>query len=317
MERLTGEDGTHRILFRGDGAYYLDSWSAIDQLPALTLRRPEGGEAVVVSPQRPERLEPFDLLPRELFTIKTSDGFPMPAMMLKPRGFDPATRYPVVIYVYGGPSAPSVSDSWGGGARDLYEQVLANEGFIVLRVDNRSAAAISKTLENSIVGNAYGSGELADLLDAVRWLKGQSYVDPDRVGIWGWSGGGSFTLLALTGSKEFRAGIAVAAVSDWRYYDTRWAEAIMKTPNANPEGYEKTSHVERAHNLSGRLLLVYGTYDDNVHPQNSWRFVNELIDSGITLDMMVYPMRKHGIKDDPAQKHLYTTMLEFWERNLK
>jgi dipeptidyl-peptidase-4 len=317
MERLTKEDGTHRILFRDDGAYYLDSWSAIDEMPSLTLRRPEGGEAVVVSPQRPERLEPFDLMPRELFTIATRDGFAMPAMMIRPRGFDPAARYPVVIYVYGGPSAPTVSNSWGGRARDLYEQMLANEGYVMFRVDNRSATAISKKLENLIAGGGYGTTELDDLLDAVKWLKGQSYVDPDRVGIWGWSGGGSFTLLAMTGSEEFRAGIAVAAVSDWRYYDTIWTEAMMKTPQANPEGYEKTSHVERAKNLSGRLLLVYGTYDDNVHPQNSLRFVDELIEAGITLDMMVYPMRKHGIRDDPAQKHLYTTMLEFWERELK
>ena len=121
----------------------------------------------------------------------------------------------------------------------------------------------------------------------------------------------------MTGSKEFRAGIAVAAVSDWLYYDTKWAEAMMKTPKVNPEGYDKSSHAKRAKNLSGRLLLGHGTYDDNVHPQNTWRVTNELIDAGITFDMMIYPMRKHGIDDDPAQKHLYTTMLEFWNRNLK
>jgi dipeptidyl-peptidase-4 len=317
MERLTDEDGTHRISFRSDGAYYLDSWSTIDQMPSLTLRRPEDAKVVFVSPQRPARLEPFDLLPRQLFTIATNDGFAMPASMLKPRDFDASKRYPVVIYVYGGPSAPSVSHAWIGDAGGLFDQVLANEGFIVLWVDNRSATAISKKLENRIIREGYGSTELADLLDAVKWLKGQSFVDPDRVGIWGWSGGGSFTLLAMTASKEFRAGIAVAAVSDWHYYDTKWAEAMMKTPKANPEGYEKSSHAKRAKNLSGRLLLVHGTYDDNVHPQNTWRFTNELIDAGITFDMMIYPMRKHGIDDDPAQKHLYTTMLEFWNRNLR
>jgi len=317
MKRLTNEDGTHRIQFHPDGAIYLDSWSAINQMPSLTLRRTEDAKVVVVSPQRPERLEPFDLLPREMFTIATIDGFAMPASMLKPRDFDASKRYPVVIYVYGGPSAPSVSHAWSGDDGGLFDQVLANEGFIVLWVDNRSATAISKKLENRIVREGYGSTELADLLDAVKWLKSQSFVDPDRVGIWGWSGGGSFTLLAMTSSKEFRAGISVAAVSDWHYYDTKWAEAMMKTPKANPEGYEKSSHAKRAKSLSGRLLLVHGTYDDNVHPQNTWRFTNGLIDAGITFDMMIYPMRKHGIEDDPAQKHLYTTMLEFWKRNLK
>ncbi len=317
MERLTDEDGTHRVLFRPDGAFYLDSHSAIDELPTLTLNRPDRNETALVSPQRPEALQPFDLLPRELFSIATKDGFDMPAMMLKPRDFDASRRYPVVIYVYGGPSAPTVSHSWSGRARQMFDHVLANEGFIVLYVDNRSATAISKDLENRIVHEGYGSVELTDLLDAVKWLKGQAYVDPDRVGIWGWSGGGSFTLLALTSSDDFRAGIAVAAVSDWRYYDTKWAEAFMKTPQDNPEGYEKTSHAERAKNLSGRLLLIHGTHDDNVHPQNAWRFTNELIDAGITFDMMIYPMRKHDIADDPARKHLYTTMLEFWNKNLK
>jgi dipeptidyl-peptidase-4 len=317
MERLTHEDGTHRILFRPDGEFYLDSWSAIDRLPTVTLHRPEHGEEVVVSPRRPERLQPFDLLPREVFTIATHDGFAMPAVMLKPRGFDPGTRYPVVIYVYGGPSAPTVSHAWRGKSSGLFEQLLASQGYIVFSVDNRSATAISKELENRIVSKGYGTTELADLLDAVKWLKSQSYVDPNRVGIWGWSGGGSYTLLAMTGSKEFRAGIAVAAVTDWQYYDTKWTEAFMKTPRANPDGYKMTSHAERAKDLSGRLLLVHGTYDDNVHPQNAWRFTNELIDAGITFDMMIYPMRKHGIDDDPAEKHLYTTMLEFWNRNLK
>ncbi|MGD8377666.1 MAG: prolyl oligopeptidase family serine peptidase, partial [Acidobacteriota bacterium] len=207
--------------------------------------------------------------------------------------------------------------SWGGNTRAYFEQLLANEGFLTFYVDNRAATAISKTLENEILLDGYGSVELNDLLDAVRWLKSQPYVDPDRVGIWGWSGGGSYTLLALTSSEEFRAGIAVAAVTDWHYYDSIWAEAFMKRPQDNPEGYEKTSHAERAKNLHGRLLLVHGTYDDNVHPQNAWRFIDELVDAGITFDLMIYPMRKHGITDDEAQKHLYKTMREFWLHNLK
>jgi dipeptidyl-peptidase-4 len=316
-ERISEEVGTHRILFRSDGKYYLDGYSAIDTPPSLTLRRPNGKSISTVSPSRPESVENFDLLPRELFTIKTGDGFEMPVMMLKPRGFNPKTRYPVVIYVYGGPSAPTVSNAWQGRARSYFDQLLADEGFVVLYVDNRSATAISKRLENLIAREGYGATELTDLLDAVKWLKGQPFVDPERVGIWGWSGGGSFTLLALTSSKEFRAGVAVAAVSDWHYYDSVWAEAFMKRPSDNPEGYKKTSHAERAESLHGRLLLVHGTYDDNVHPQNAWRFADELIEAGITFDMMIYPMRKHGIRDDAAQRHLYTTMLEFWRRNLK
>ena len=316
MERITKEDGTHRIQFSPDGRYYLDAHSASDRLPALTLHRADGSPVHTVSKPRPEPLERFALQRWELFTIPAGDGFPLPAELLRPRGMKAGQRYPVILYVYGGPSAPTVSQAWGGGARDYFEQVLVNEGFAVLRVDNRASTGQSKKLENLILRDGSGATELRDLLDAVRWLKAQSWVDPERVGIWGWSGGGSYTLLAMTSSKEFRAGISVAPVTDWRYYDSKWAEAYMKRPQDNPEGYERTSHARRAKDLHGRLLLVHGTYDDNVHPQNTWRFVDELVKAGIGLDMMIYPMRKHDIKDDAAQKHLYRTMLDFWHRNL-
>ena len=317
MKRLSRQDGTHSVKFSKDGNYYLDAHSAMDRLPALTLHSADGKRLHTVWESRGEPLELFDLPPRELFEIETEDGFKMPATMVKPRDFDAKKKYPVVIYVYGGPSAPTVGNAWGSRPRDYFEQILAEEGFIALRVDNRSATARSKKLENLILNEGYGTTELSDLLEAVKWLKARPFVDPERVGIWGWSGGGSFTLLALTSSKEFRAGIAVAAVTDWHYYDTKWAEAFMKRPQDNPDGYVATSHAERAKELHGRLLLVHGTNDDNVHPQNAWRFADELIDAGITFDMMIYPMRKHGIRDDPAQKHLYATMMEFWKRNLR
>jgi dipeptidyl-peptidase-4 len=317
FERISQGDGTHRILFRTDGAYYLDDYSAIDRMPSLELHESDGSGMRTLAEPRPDLVERFELLPRELFSVSARDGFPMPAMMLKPRDFDPNKKYPVVIYVYGGPSAPTIAHAWSGSAEDYYEQILADRGYIVFRVDNRSATAISKQLENTILHAGYGDAELNDLLDGVKWLKSQPYVDPERVGIWGWSGGGSFTLLALTKTREFRAGVAVAAVTDWAYYDTKWAEAYMKRPQDNPEGYASTSHAARAKELHGRLLLVHGTYDDNVHPQNAWRFADELIDANIMFDMMIYPMRKHGIEDDEAQQHLYSTMLEFWDRNMQ
>lgn len=317
FERISQGDGTHRILFRTDGAYYLDDYSAIDRMPSLELHESDGSGTRTLAEPRPDLVERFELLPRELFSVSARDGFPMPAMMLKPRDFDPNKKYPVVIYVYGGPSAPTIAHAWSGRAEDYYEQILADRGYIVFRVDNRSATAISKQLENTILHAGYGDAELNDLLDGVKWLKSQPYVDPERVGIWGWSGGGSFTLLALTKTREFRAGVAVAAVTDWAYYDTKWAEAYMKRPQDNPEGYASTSHAARAKELHGRLLLVHGTYDDNVHPQNAWRFADELIDANIMFDMMIYPMRKHGIEDDEAQQHLYSTMLEFWGRNMQ
>lgn len=202
-------------------------------------------------------------------------------------------------------------DAWPGEAA-YFEQVLVREGYVVVQVDNRSATGISKRLENPVVRRVWSDGELTDLVAAVRWLKSQAWVDPERVGVWGWSGGGTFTLLAMTRSQEFKAGIAVAPLTDFRYYDTKFAETYMKTPADNPDGYEYTSLVRRAKDLHGRVLLVHGTYDDNVHPQSTLAFADALIKAGKPFDMMMYPMRKHTIDDRPARIHLFNKMLEFW-----
>ena len=314
MERLTKEDGVHGITFSEDGKYYIDRYSNISTLPSLALYKNNGEQVSVIAEPRPGKMTKYDVQHPELLTISAKDGFQMPAELFKPSDFDPTKKYPVIIYVYGGPSAPTVYNSWRKSV--LFDQILLDNGYLVMRVDNRSATARSKKLENIILRDGYGTNELSDLLDAVKWLKKQDFVDPGRVGIWGWSGGGTFTLLALTHSKEFKAGISVAPVTDWHHYDTIWAEAYMKRPEDNPEGYEKTSLVKTAKNLHGRLLLVHGTYDDNVHPQNTWAFIDELIKANKMFDLMIYPMRKHGISDDPARIHLYNTMLEFWTKNL-
>ena len=315
MERVTSDDGAHRIWFRPDGEYYLDASSALDRPPSLTLHRPDGDHQSTITESATQIPERFDLQRWEMMTVKARDGYLLPAMMLKPRFFYKEKQYPAVVYVYGGPSAPTVVNAWGGNARSMYHRLLAEQDVVVFYVDNRSAAGRSKIDANTIVRQLMGPVEINDLLDGIEWLKSQSYIDNDRVGIWGWSGGGAMTLQAMTSSEEFAAGIAVAPVSDWHYYDTIYTERYMKRPQDNEEGYESTSHAKRAANLHGRLLLVHGTYDDNVHTQNSWRFADELIEAGITLDMMIYPMRKHGIEDDAAQLHVYRTMYEFWQRN--
>ena len=314
MQRLTREDGLHVITFSPDNKYYVDMFSNIKNLPSMALYHNDGKLVRELGKSRPELIEKFEIQTPELLTIPARDDFPMPASILKPKDFDPNKKYPIILNVYGGPSAPTVTNSW---SRSIYfDQILVNSGFLVAKVDNRCATAISKKLENTILYKASGEGELNDLVDAVKWFKNQPWIDPERVGIWGWSGGGSFTLNAMTNSKEFKAGIAVAAVSDWHYYDTRWAETTMKRPEDNPDGYEKTSFVKSAKNLHGRLLLVHGTYDDNVHIQNAWAFTDELIKAGKMFGMMIYPMRKHGISDRPARIHLFNTMLEFWKQNL-
>ena len=315
LQRITREEGVHKVSFSPDGKYYFDTYSNINTLPTLALYSRDGERLTMIAEPRPELLEELQLQTPELFTIPTTDGFLMPAQILKPKDFNPGKKYPLIFNIYGGPSAPTVFNRWQGLSL-FFDNMLLNRGYLVVKFDHRSATAISKKLENRLLKMASGPREIVDIVDGIRWLKSQPYVDPNRVGIWGWSGGGSFTLNSMTNTREFKAGISVAPVTDWHYYDTKWAEFTMKRPQDNPEGYEKTSFVKTAKNLHGRLLLVHGTYDDNVHPQNSWHFIDELVKENIMFDMMFYPMRKHGIADDPAKIHLYNKMLEFWQEYL-
>jgi dipeptidyl-peptidase-4 len=319
FKRVSREDGDHLPQFSPNRNFYLDTYSSASIPPRLALCRSDGTELRTVSASPSDRIASFAMQYPSFFTIPATDGFPLPAQISKPKDFDPGNKYPVIVFVYGGPGSASVKNKWNANDWSetiFFDQALLANGFLVLSVDNRSSATIGKKYEKSIRGQMYGDVELHDLEASVRWLKAQPFVDPTRVGIWGWSGGGMYTLLALTHTKEFKAGIAIAPVSDWHYYDSKWTELWMKRPEDNSEGYLKTSLVKKAADLHGRLLLVHGTYDDNVHPQNSQAFMNELIKADIPFDFMVYPMRKHTIDDSPAKIHLYETMIDFWRRHL-
>jgi len=312
LTKLTEGAGHHSIAMSPDTHYYFDTFSNIRTLPALELHAADGKLISTLAAPRPELLPPGTVYP-ELLTIPTSDGFHMPAQILKPANFDLHKKYPVILYIYGGPSAPSVSNSW---QRDtLWDNLLAANGFVVAVIDNRAATAISKKLENTLFENPAAS-ETKDLVDGIHWLKQQPWVDANRFGIWGWSGGGTNTLNVMTRSQEIKAGIAGAPVTDWHYYDSKWAEALVKMPQTNEKAYDDTSLVKRAGDLHGNLLMIFGTYDDNVHPQNEQAFMNELIAKGKPYHVMIYPWRKHGFVDRPAQIHLHNAMLEFWKNNL-
>lgn len=312
LTKISDGSGTHRISMSPDTRFYFDTFSNIRTLPSLTLRSSDGKPVSNLSEPRPQLL-PADMQYPELLTIPASDGFAMPAQILKPRDFDPKKKYPVILHIYGGPSAPTVSNSW---QRDmLFYNVLAANGYVVAAIDNRAATAISKKLENTLVANP-GASETADLIDGIRWLKKQPWADPARFGVYGWSGGGTNTLNCMTRSQEFKAGISGAPVTDWHYYDSKWAEALVKLPKDNAAVYERTSLVKRAGDLHGSLLIMYGSYDDNVHPQNELAFMNALIEKGKPYEVVIYPMRKHGFVDRPAQIHRDQAMLDFWKRAL-
>jgi dipeptidyl-peptidase-4 len=312
LKRISTEPGTHAIGMSPDAHFYFDQYSNIRTLPALRLHAANGDLKSTVAAPQPQLL-PADLQYSELTTIPAADGFPMPAQILKPKNFDPARRYPVILHVYGGPSAPTVQDQWQN--ETLFDNMLAAKGYIAVAIDNRAATAISKKLENTIAVTP-GSGETADLVAGIRWLKQQPWVDGDRVGAWGWSGGGTMTLNLLTRSTEFKAGIAGAPVTDWRFYDSKWGESFLQLPNNNKAGYDAASLIPLARNLHGALMLIYGTNDDNVHPQNEEAFMNALIAAGKPYEVTLFPMRKHGFVDLPALIERYNAMLMFWAKNL-
>ncbi len=311
LTKLTTEAGTHRITMSPDARYYFDVYSNIRQLPALRLCGADGKTRQTLAPPRPELL-PADMQYPELLTIPAADGFPLPAQILKPKNFDPAHKYPVILFVYGMPSIPTIHNAWQPAL--LNNQLLLGDGYVVVGLDGRVSTGISKKLENTSATNPEST--TADLVAGVRWLKSQPWVDGSRFGVWGWSGGGTMTLTLMTHSKEFKAGIAGAPVTDWRYYDSKTSEMVLGLPEEKAEGYERASLVKRAADLSGHVMLIFGSYDDNVHPQNEYAFMNELIKNDKMFEMMVYPMRKHGFTDPPARIHLSKTMREFWRKNL-
>lgn len=311
VQRVSPPGGTHRVGLDPTGRWVLDQTSSLRQPPALVLSRADGGGARTVTPPYLDIVARFALVTPSFLTIPAEDGFPLPATVVRPAGLG-RRRLPVIVYVYGGPSAPQVRDAWG---RDLlWANLLAAEGYAVVTVDNRSATGLSKTLEDTSYRKLMSSFEVSDLQAAVRWLKRQPWVDPARVGVWGWSGGGTFTLQLMTHTQEFKAGVAVAPVTDFRYYDTVWTERLLGLPEENPEGYRRGSPANFAKQLYGRLLLIHGSYDDNVHPQNAWRLARELQQAGVSFDMMIYPLEQHGLRG--VTRHVYQTMLEFWKRSL-
>jgi dipeptidyl-peptidase-4 len=314
MQRLTSGDGTWIVNFSPNARFFTGLFSNASTPPSLAVFKNDGSKVMDISKSNTALATAMGFRYPEFLSIPTKDGFLMPAEILRPNDFDPSKKYPVIMNIYGGPSAPTVRNVWS--AARYFDQILSNRGYLVVRFDHRAAAGISKKYENLLLKKFISEVELADIVDGLTWLKSQPWVDGDRFGMWGRSGGGTFTLHTMTRTREIKAGIAIAAVTDWHFYDTRWAEFAMKTPQNNPDGYKNTSILRHAKNLHGNLLLVHGTYDDNVHPQNAWSFIEELVQENISFDMMFYPMRKHGIADRPARIHLANKMLEFWQENL-
>ena len=315
LHALTVEPGTHNINMAPQARAFLDSYSNVLTPPSLTLVNLENGRHTLI--QASARL-PYRFQKPRFFSILAGDGkTPIYARLTLPPDFDPAKKYPVIMYQYGGPDVPPiVRDAWGG-ANFLFDQLLAQQGFILFATDNRAATYFSHR-NQALVKFHLGKLALADQLAAVNWLKSRPYVNASRIGIWGWSFGGYMTAYALTHAPGvWRAGIAVAPVTQWQDYDSIYTERYMGTPQQNPAGYAESSDVAAAKNLADSLLLVAGTGDDNVHWQNTLQFIQALIAAGKPYQLLVYPNKTHGISGPAARTHLFTAMEQFWQEQLK
>ena len=310
MRRLTKEAGTHSVNFSPDFLVYLDTHSSAKTPTNISLRTNEGARVAQVIENNLETLKEYRWGDHQFFTFKTTDGEVLNGWMIKPPDFDATKRYPVLMYVYGGPGSQTVEDQWGG-TRYLWHQMFAQRGYIVVSVDNRGTGARGKTFMQ-ITHRRLGVHEVGDQIEAAKYLASLPYVDASRIGIWGWSYGGYMTCMAITlGAEYFKTGVAVAPVTNWKFYDTIYTERYMDTPQRNPEGYKETSPVTHASKVKGNLLIVHGTTDDNVHWQNTIVFVNELITQNKQVQTMFYPGRNHGISGDNATRHLYTMMTNY------
>jgi dipeptidyl-peptidase-4 len=312
MTRLSQTAGTHRAIFNPDFTLFADVWSNVTTPTQVRLHRGDGSEVRPIDLNPVPALRDYRLAVPEFVQVKARDGFVMEGMMIKPPDFTPSRRYPVYQFTYAGPGAGQVKNQWGG-REYMFHQMLAQQGVIVWILDNRSASGKGVESQWPVYGRL-GEIELQDLEDGVAWLKRQPYVDATRMVLSGWSYGGFMTAYAMTHSTSWSAGIVGAPVTDWRDYDSVYTERLMKLPKNNPDGYRRTAPRFAADKLQGRMLLLHGTMDDNVHMQNSVQFAYELQRAGRPFEMMVYPKSRHGIGDGRLNSHLRQLMFDFTMR---
>ncbi len=316
FKRLSRTEGTHSIQLAASGNYYIDNYSNLLTPYILTVHKSNGKQLRELARSEVDLAKEYNIRVPEIFTFKgPNTGITYYAAMIKPPHFNPNKKYPVLVYVYGGPHAQVVRNAFGY-SRMLWHLMMAQKGFIVFTMDNRGSWGRGHDWEKQVY-RQLGKLELIDQLEGVAYLKQQPYVDANRIGIWGWSYGGYMTLYAMTHSKVFRTGISVAPVTDWRDYDTIYTERYMGLPQDNAEGYRNSSPVFAADSLHGMLFLVHGTGDDNVHFQNSVHMVDRLIDAGKPFHFMMYPQQMHGISARPDRIHLFRLMTHFLVEHLK
>ena len=319
-KKLTTQVGTNSAVFSDGMRYFLNTYSNINTPPITSVCNAEGKtvKVIVTNEQLVNQLKAIDMAQKEFFTFKTSDGVTLNGWMMKPTNFNSSKKYPVILYQYSGPGSQEVLDSWDIGftSGGTYESYLCSQGFIVACVDGRGTGGRGADFEKSIYLHL-GYIESHDQVEVAQYIGSLSYVDKNNIGIWGWSYGGFNTLMSMSeGHPVFKAGVAVAPVTNYRYYDAIYTERYMRTPAENPDGYEDNA-LTRAGKLHGSLLICHGLADDNVHFQNTAEYAETLVQQGKQFDMQVYTNRNHSIRGGNTRVHLMTRIAEFFKQNLK
>ena len=319
--KLSEKAGTNSAIFSSNLKYFMNTYSNLQTPAVITLNDNTGKvlKTLVTNQKLKETLAQYQLPKKEFFTFRTSQGTELNGWMIKPANFNESKKYPVLLYQYSGPGSQEVVDKWGiGGDRGGigWDAYMASKGYVIVCVDGRGTGGRGAEFAKCTYLNL-GVKEAQDQVETAKHMAAQPYVDKSRIGIWGWSFGGYMTIMSMSeGTPIFKAGAAVAAVTDWRFYDTVYVERFMRTPQQNAEGYKAGSAFTRAANLNGRLLLVHGMADDNVHFQNCAEYSECLVQADKQFDMQVYTNRNHGIYGGNTRYHLFTRLTEFFLNNL-
>ena len=318
---LTAREGWNTATFSKNYKYFINMWSDRNTPYEYSTYSNQGKRIAVVNDNKElkDKLAACDLPQKEFFTFTTSEGVKLNGIMVKPHNFDASKKYPVIMWQYSGPGSQQVTNSWSVGSMGngcLYDGYIADRGFILVCVDGRGTGGRGADFEKCTY-QKLGDLESKDQVEAAQYIATLPYVDKDNIGIWGWSYGGFNTLMSMSeGRPVFKAGVAVAPPTDWRFYDTIYTERYMRTPNENPSGYD-INPIKRADKLHGSLLICHGLADDNVHPQNTFEYTEALVQADKDFRMNVYTNRNHSIYGGNTRNHLLRQIADFFVEKLK
>ena len=322
IETLSQKAGVNHAVFSKNFKYFINIWSDLDNPAQYTLCQNNGKTLAILidNHELKQKLAQYDLGRKELFQLTTSEGVVLNGWMVKPADFSPSRQYPVIMYQYGGPGSQQVLNQWGIGMNGngaILEQYLCQQGYICVCVDNRGTGGRGADFEKCTYLRL-GELEARDQVETAIWLGQQPYVDKSRIGIWGWSYGGWNTLMSMSeGRPVFKAGVAIAPPTSWRYYDTIYTERFMRTPKENPRGYDEVNPISRASLLSGALLICHGLADDNVHYQNTAEYVEALVQADKDFRQLVYTNRNHSIAGGNTRNHLFRQAIGHFDASLR